>query len=77
MCGVMVEERPVFPVGWKPVESPLKKMKPSRTLAVITTMERTAAITGEMPLVLDDLINVARDLMEVPRWIIAHVPWWR
>jgi len=70
----MVEERPVFPPGWKPVESPLRKMKLSRTLAVITTIDRTATTTGETPLVLDDFLNVARDLMKLPRWVIANVP---
>jgi len=77
MCGIIVEERPVLPVVWKPLESPVRKMKPSRTLAKITTINRTATMTGETPLVLEDLLNAARDLMMLPRLIIARVSWWR
>jgi len=57
MCVVMVEERPVLVVVRKPLESPVKKIKPSSVPATITTVNRMAMMSGETPLCSCDLVN--------------------
>ena len=71
MCGIIAEERPVYPVLVNPFERPLKKMKPRSTLATITTISRTATTTGETPRVPKDPLNFATDLVRVPHLMIA------